>query len=59
MSIVELMEKAKKSASKRSKEDREKLLIEAKILDLDGNYDINYFSKETVNKNKLIAINVY
>lgn len=55
MSIVELMEKAKKSASKRTKLERKKLLIEAKILNIHGNYYVNYFSKETVSKNRTIA----
>ncbi len=52
MSIVELMNRAKESASKRTDEERNRLLIEARILDEDGNYDARYFSKETVEKSK-------
>jgi len=52
MSIVELMKKAKKSASKRTQNDRKKLLIEAHILDTSGNYDSEYFSKSTVQRSK-------
>jgi len=52
MSITELMEKAKISASKRTQQDRRKLLIQARILDSDGVYDSRYFSEQTVNKSK-------
>ena len=52
MSITELMEKAKISASKRTQEDRRELLIQARVLDSDGVYDSRYFSEQTVNKSK-------
>ena len=52
MSIIELMEKAKISASKRTPEDRKELLIEAHILDSNGVYDSKYFSETTVNKSR-------
>ena len=52
MSITELMKKAKISASKRTQEDRRKLLIQAHVLDSDGVYDSRYFSEQTVNKSK-------
>jgi hypothetical protein len=55
MSITELMKKAKASASKRTITERKKLLVDAKILDTHGNYDIKYFSQDTVNKSKSIA----
>jgi len=53
MSITELMEKAKISASKRTQKDRKKLLIKAHILDSNGIYDSNYFSEQTVNRSKV------
>jgi hypothetical protein len=52
MSMVELMNKVKESASKRTDEEWNRLLIEARILDKDGNYDARYFSKETVERSK-------
>jgi len=52
MSITELMEKAKISASKRTQQDRKELLIQACVLDSDGVYDSRYFSEQTVNKSK-------
>jgi len=52
MSITELMEKAKISASKRTQQDRRELLIQARVLDSDGVYDSRYFSEQTVNKSK-------
>ena len=52
MSIVELMEKAKLSANKRTKQDRKQLLVIANILDSNGIYDSRYFSEQTVNKSK-------
>ena len=52
MSITELMEKAKISASKRTQQDRKKLLINARVLDSNGVYDSRYFSEQTVNKSK-------
>jgi len=54
MSIVELMQKAKKSASERTRQDRKTLLIDAHILDTNGNYDSAYFSKSTVQRSKAI-----
>ncbi|GEM_PF-1930804 len=58
MSIIELIEKAKISASKRSKEERTQLLIDAHILDRTGqHYDEKYFSKETVKRSKDKASN--
>jgi len=54
MSIVELMKKAKKSASERTRQDRKKLLVDAHILDSNGNYDSAYFSKSTVQRSKAI-----
>ena len=54
MSIIELMKKAKVSASKRTQEDRKKLLIEAHILDTQGYYDAKYFSANTVRKSKAV-----
>jgi hypothetical protein len=54
MSIVELMQKAKKSASERTRQDRKTLLIDAHILDTNGNYDSVYFSKSTVQRSKAI-----
>ena len=54
MSIVELMKKAKKSASKRTRQDRKRLLVDAHILDSNGNYDSAYFSKSTVQRSKAI-----
>lgn len=56
MSIVELMKRAKKSASKRSRQDRKTLLIDAHILDTNGNYDSAYFSKSTVQRSKSIKL---
>ena len=55
MSVTELMQKAKVSASKRTKVERKKLLVEAKILNTRGNYYVNYFSQETVSKSKSIT----
>ncbi|MCX6722468.1 MAG: hypothetical protein NT094_00165 [Candidatus Staskawiczbacteria bacterium] len=52
MSITELMEKAKISASKRTQEDRKALLEKAHILDSNGYYDAKYFSDKTVSKSK-------
>ena len=52
MSITELMEKAKISASKRTRQDRKKLLIEAHVLDSSGVYDAKYFSERTVSKSR-------
>ncbi len=54
MSITELMEKAKISASNRTREDRKKLLVEAHILDADGYYNAKYFSTNTVKKSKAV-----
>ena len=54
MSITELMQKAKKSASKRTRQDRKILLLDAHILDTNGNYDSAYFSKSTVQRSKAI-----
>jgi len=54
MSIVELMQKAKKSASERTRQDRKILLLDAHILDTNGNYHSAYFSKRTVQRSKAI-----
>ena len=53
MSIIELIEKAKISATKRTQQDRKKLLIKAHVLDSNGIYDSRYFSEQTVNKSKV------
>jgi hypothetical protein len=55
MSVIELMQKAKVSASKRTKVERKKLLVEAKIITKNGTYNARYFSQETVSKSKSIA----
>jgi hypothetical protein len=55
MSVTELMQKAKVSASKRTKVERKKLLVEAKIITKNGTYNSRYFSQETVSKSKSIA----
>lgn len=52
MSMAELINSVKKSADKRTDEERTRLLIEAHILDKDGNYDARYFSPDTVKKSK-------
>lgn len=53
MLMVELINKAKISASQRSKEERTQLLIDAHILDSTGqHYDEKYFSQDTVEKSK-------
>jgi hypothetical protein len=59
MSIVELMERAKISASKRTKKERKRLLIEAKIITKNGTYNSLYFSKETVEESKNNILNVH
>ena len=58
MSIIELINKAKISASTRTREERVQLLIDAHILDSTGShYDEKYFSKETVERSKKTATN--
>jgi len=52
MSMAELINSVKQSADKRTDEERTRLLIEAHILDKDGNYDARYFSTDTVKKSK-------
>jgi len=52
MSITELMKKAKESASKRTPQERKRLLVKAHILDTDGCYDAKYFSRKTVIKSR-------
>ena len=50
MSIEELIESVKKRKS--TPEEMRDLLIKAKVLDEDGNYHKDYFSKETIERNK-------
>ena len=52
MSITELLEKAKHSASTRTPRERKRILIEAKIITKEGRYNSRYFSKETLEANK-------
>ena len=52
MFIDRLLKEVKASAKNRTKEQRRQLLIDAHILDKDGVYDKNYFSKETVERSK-------
>jgi len=52
MSITELLSKAKVSASRRTRQDRHKILIEAKIITSRGTYNTRYFSKKTIEENK-------
>lgn len=54
MSITELMEKAKVSASKRTPQDRKRLLVKAHVLDTNGYYDAQYFSQKTVANSKKV-----
>jgi hypothetical protein len=42
----------------RTPEQRAALLVKAKILDKNGNYDARFFSKETVEKSKVNNSNV-
>lgn len=58
MSVTELLVRAKKSASTRTKEDRKKILVEAKIITRKGTYNSRYFSKETVEENRNKTLNV-
>lgn len=50
MSTNELIDRIKASSKHESNETKRKRLIEAKILDTQGNYDPRYFSPETVAK---------
>lgn len=59
MSVTELLVRAKKSASKRTKEDRKKILVEAKIITKKGTYNSRYFSKKTVEENRNNTLNVH
>jgi hypothetical protein len=52
MDIELLIKKVKKKLSKMTKEERRKLLIDAKILTEDGEYHPDFFTKETVEKSK-------
>ncbi len=53
MNIKELIRRIEVADRKRTKKDRFKLLVKAKILDKDGYYDSRFFSKDTVEKSKL------
>ena len=59
MSVTELLIRAKKSASTRTKQERRKILVEAKIITKNGTYNSRYFSKETVEENKNNILNVH
>lgn len=52
MSIVELTEKVKDAAQRRSPEERMKLLQEANILTEEGTFDRRFFSEDTVKKSQ-------
>lgn len=53
MGIDELMKKVKLRAKKRTHEDRIELLKKAHIIGDDGYYLSEYFSEETVRKDRL------
>lgn len=55
MDMVELLKRAKESAKVRTDEERRQILIDAKILTKEGNYNSRFFSKETVEKSKKTA----
>lgn len=52
MCIKKLMAQVKKSASERTHEDRILMLRDARIIDHKGYYHKDYFSSETVRKDK-------
>jgi hypothetical protein len=52
MDIRELTKKIKESASQMSREEKIQLLKDAKIIDESGYYCEEFFSKETVDKDR-------
>jgi hypothetical protein len=52
MSIHELTIKVKEAAKQRTSEQRAQLLRDANIIDGEGYFCKNYFSKETIEKDK-------
>jgi hypothetical protein len=52
MSIDELIEKAKESSKKRTREEGIQMLRDAHIIDEDGFYCKDFFSEETVRKDR-------
>lgn len=52
MSIVELTKKMQESAEQRTHAERMELLKEANILDKDGYYCEEFFSRQTVEQDK-------
>ncbi|MET4058235.1 hypothetical protein ABIC12_002731 [Pantoea agglomerans] len=52
MSIEELTAKIREESKNRTSKERFELLVEAKILTRQGNYNSRFFSKETVAKSK-------
>lgn len=53
MNINKLIEKIKNSSVSRTQKDRLELLRDAYILDKDGYYHPEFFSKETVEKDRI------
>lgn len=52
MSITELLEKVKEDAATRTDAENAELLRQANIIDSDGYYSADFFSSETVAKDR-------
>lgn len=57
MSIEDLIVKVTEAEKRRTPKQSQELLVKAKILDENGNYDINFFRKETVERSRKKRIN--